>query len=228
MTARHKWTDRDVALLRAQYPDTKTELVAAVLGMPIGKVYTKAHALGLKKSAAFLASDQSGRLEGQRGESHRYGKGHVPANKGLRRPGYARGRMTETQFKKGGLPHTTVPIGTERFRMGYWWVKVRDDLRPMRKCWISKHQHLYEQAHGPIPAKHLVRFKDGNRQNLTLENLECVSRSQHASTKGLQVLPPDIKQIHILRAAITRHIHKHRPPAPKKRTGRPRKERAVA
>jgi hypothetical protein len=223
------WTPAECARLTGAYADTLTAELAREFARPVQHVYAKAKKLGLKKSAAFLTSNCSGRLiyGHERGGATRFKKGQVPANKGLRRPGWTRGRMAETQFKPGGLPHTHVPVGTERVRDGYLWIKVRDDLRPARKNWMSKHQHLWEQAHGPIPAQHIVRFKDNDRTHLALENLECVSRSVHAATRGLHSLPPEVVKVHQLRGAIMRQINKRRPPAPKKRTGRPPKRKAA-
>lgn len=52
------------------------------------------------------------------GLTGRFEKGHVPANKGKHPPTV--GRMAETQFKKGHLPHNTKPIGYERInKNGY-------------------------------------------------------------------------------------------------------------
>lgn len=225
----HKWTDAERAVLVARYADTKTDTLAAELGLRESQVYQQANKMGLSKSAAYLGSALSGRLiyGHERGGNTRFKKGQTPANKGLRRPGWGPGRMKQTQFRAGENPHNTVPVGTERVREGYVFVKTRDDLRPAYKNWISKHQYIWEQANGPIPPKHIVRFKDGDRANLALANLECVSRAEHAATKGLHSLPPEVVKIHQLRGAIARQINKRRPPAPKKRTGRPPKQRTA-
>jgi hypothetical protein len=220
---RRRWTPEEDAILRAHYADTRTEDLVPVIGRALGSIYQRAQHFGLHKSEAFRASPVSGRTNGRQGIGTRFVKGQAPANKGLRRPGWHRGRMKETQFTKGALPHNTVPIGTERVRDGYVWIKVRDDVVPARRCWLSKHQYLWEQANGPLPDGHIVRFKDNDRTNLALANLECVSRAEHVATRGLHALPPELVQIHQLRGAIARQINKRQPPAPKKRTGRPPK-----
>lgn len=228
MSRRTRWTPEEDAQIIARYPDTPTRELARALGRGVAAVYNRARKLGVEKSDAYLASPLAGRtLRGDtRGLRTRYPKGHVPANKGLRLPGWAPGRMRETQFVKGAKPHTWVPVGTESVRDGYVWIKVRDDLTPSRLNWMSKHQHLWEQAHGPVPDGHIVRFKDANRAHLVLENLECVSREEHARTKGLHSLPPEIVHVHQLRAAIARQINKRQPPAPARR-GRPPKLRTA-
>lgn len=89
---RRCWTRKDDKQLRALYPDLPTADVAKQLGRTYTAICGRAGNLGLHKSAAYLASPAACRL--RRGDNpgipHRYPKGHVPANKGLRRPGYSR------------------------------------------------------------------------------------------------------------------------------------------
>jgi len=222
------WTAAQDAVLLARYADTPTAALAATIGCSVGSVYRRAYQLGLAKSAAYFASPAAGRTNGRQGIGTRFKKGQVPQNKGLRRPGWSMGRMRETQFPKGSLPHNTVPVGTETVRRdGYTWVKVRADAVPARRGWVSKHQAVYEAAHGPIPEGHIVRFKDGNITHFALDNLECVSRAEHARTKALHSLPPELVKVHQLRGAIIRQINKRQPPVPKKR-GRPPKSTTTA
>lgn len=88
-----------------------------------------------------------------------------------------------TQFKSGNLPHNTKPIGYERlYRDGYIEVKVK--MRPSNpKCndnFVPKHKLVWEAANGPVPEGCIVVFKDGNKQNVSLENLACITRGQNA------------------------------------------------
>jgi len=72
--------------------------------------------MGLTKSAAYLASPAACRLrKGDNvGAARRFRPGHVPANKGLRRPGWSTGRMAETQFKKSGNATAFTRVFTKR------------------------------------------------------------------------------------------------------------------
>lgn len=110
----------------------------------------------------------------------RFKKGHIPHNKGKHVPTV--GRMAETQFKKGGLPPNTKPVGYERSNEdGY--IEVRVEMKKDRKIgdsnFVLKHRLVWEQANGPIPKNHIVIFLDGNKQNCTLENLALISRAEH-------------------------------------------------
>ena len=100
---RRFWTERAIATLSRDYANLATWKVARAVKRPIWQVYAKAFALGLKKSAAYMASPDAcrWRRDSSGGIPYRFKPGHVPANKGLRRPGWAPGRMRETQFKRG-------------------------------------------------------------------------------------------------------------------------------
>lgn len=89
----------------------------------------------------------------------------------------------ETQFGKGRKPWNYRPVGSERTNVdGYVEIKIADP-----KTWKAKHVLLWEAAHGPIPKGHVVIFADGNKQNVTLENLLLLSRRELAvmNKKGL-------------------------------------------
>lgn len=78
----------------------------------------------------------------------------------------------KTWFKKGNIPHNHVPVGTERLRSsGYIWVKIAEP-----KKWRMKHLVIWEEANGPIPKGYKVYFRDGNRENCTLENLMLIEQ----------------------------------------------------
>lgn len=46
---------------------------------------------------------------------------------------------------------------------------------------VDLHRVKWEKVHGPIPKGCHIHHKDGNPQNNSLSNLECLSNSEHAS-----------------------------------------------
>lgn len=184
---RHRWTKTQIAVLRRCYPHERTADLARELGLPLPIVYAMANRIGLHKSAAFQASDKNGRIlkGGKLSVATQFKKGFVPANKGLRRPGWFRGRMRETQFRKGEVrgraAQIVKPIGAERLsKDGYLERKVNHDL-PFQKRWKAVHRIVWEAAHGPVLAGHAVAFLPGRftavREELTVDRLELVSRA---------------------------------------------------
>lgn len=179
MSKRSPWTTEEIEALTRLYADTPTKELAVLLGHPVCSVFEKAKRLGLAKSPAYLESPASGRLRqgDNAGKEHRFRKGHVPANKGLRRPGYAVGRMCETQFEKGNKPHNYMPVGSERLLEGYLQRKISDTGYPPRD-WKFVHRLLWEETNGSVPPGHVVIFIDGDKGNIDLANLRLASRSE--------------------------------------------------
>lgn len=213
------WTMREIAIIRRDYPHKKTELIAKELKRPLCGVYRTASGLGIKKSAKFLASSESGRLKKltQAGAAYRFAKGHVPANAGLHRPGWSAGRMRETQFKKGqrsGIAAAHwMPIGSHRINAdGYLDRKIRDDGLPQRR-WVGVHRLIWIAANGPIPPRHVVVFKPGLRttdvEKITLDILELVTREELMRRNSYHTnYPKEIGQLIQLRGAVQRQINR--------------------
>lgn len=106
-------------------------------------------------------------------------KGHVPANKG--RKGYAAPGSEKGWFQKGGQPWDTAPVGTILKKSdGYLWKKIADQPGNWRHNWKQLHLILWEEARGLVPDGCIVIFKDGNRENCTLENLTLITRKENA------------------------------------------------
>lgn len=197
---RHRWTKRELAELERCYPHERTADLARRLGLPVYRVYAAANTRGLRKSAAFRASSASGRIlrGGKLSVATQFKPGHVPANKGLRRPGWHSGRMRETQFKAGSLgghaAEIVKPLGHLRVsKDGYLERKVNND-RPFNKRWKAVHRIVWEAAHGPIPAGHVVMFKPGRRgqrlEDIAEDALELVTRAELARRNRMWTLYP--------------------------------------
>jgi len=206
-----RWTAAEDALLRARYQNEPTAAIARELGRTLTAVYARAVGhLGLEKSAAFVASAASGRLQraDHRGRAYWYPKGHTPANKGLRRPGYGPGRMKETQFKPGES-RNTMPIGSTRLCDGYVLVKVAAVPKvPYFVNWLPLHVIEWERVNGPVPPGHCLAFRNGNKRDVRLENLECITRRELMARNTVHNLPPALAKTVQLLGALNRQINR--------------------
>jgi hypothetical protein len=200
---RHRWIETEEQLMRDKYPHRPGHEIASELGIELQHVYGKAHRMGLEKSEDFKASPMASKLRrgGNIGAAFRFPKGHVPANKGLRRPGYGVGRMRETQFVKGQRPRNYLPVGTIQPNAdGYLRIKISDAPEPPGQRgakspnWEFVHKRVWEAAHGPIPKGHRIWWKDRNHSNCALENLELLSEKDHMARTTIHTLPPEIKR----------------------------------
>jgi hypothetical protein len=211
--ARRPWQPWEIELLGVTYPIMPTALIAKAFGRTVYQVYNKAGALGLKKTEDYLASPDACRLRrgDNVGKAHRFLKGHVPANKGKK--GWCPEGCKPTQFKPGHRGGRALekyqPIGTERIsKDGYLERKINDDM-PFQRRWRAVHLLVWEAANGPLPAGHAIAFKDGNKQNIDLANLELISRRELMRRNTIHNYPREIVEVTRLRAVITRQIHKH-------------------
>lgn len=204
------WTAEEIAELTRRYPHEPTQTIAQDLGHPLASVYHKAAYLRLRKSEAYLASPYACRLRrgDHVGRSTQFPKGHVPANKGLRRPGYAPGRMASTQFRKGHQPRNWQPIGAERIADGYLQRKVTDTGYPPHD-WQPIHRLLWEAAYGAIPPGYVVSFIDGDKSHVALENLCLMSRADIARGNTMWArYPRELAEVVQLAGALKRKINR--------------------
>lgn len=203
------WTIEQEAVLQARYPHEKTEKIATDLGKSLRKVYAKANRMGLKKTPEYMASPDAQRLRrgDNVGAAYRYPKGHVPFNKGAKGISYP--GCQGTQFKPGQKPHTWTPIGTERLSKGGYLQRKMADTGCTRRDYVAVHHLLWIEHNGPIPQGHAVAFKDGNKQHITLDNLELVSRAELMRRNSYHTnYPKEVARLIQLRGALQRKINR--------------------
>jgi HNH endonuclease len=205
-----KWTSEEDRVLREQYPHRPTQELAADLGRACFVVYRRAAKLGLKKTPEYMASPAACRLRrgDNVGKAYRYPKGHQPANKGTRRPGWAPGKMASTQFKKGQVSANTMPMWSFRWVDGYVMLKTGKQHAPPNTGWEYVHRLIWEQANGPLPDWREARlwWKDGDHTNNSLSNLELVTAQEHMKRTTIHNLPPQLREVIQLTGALKRKI----------------------
>lgn len=211
---RRAWTADEDAVIRMLYPDTPTDAIAAVIERSISSTWQRARKLGLAKDPAYLASEAAGRIRRGEHKGRRcwFKKGHVPANKGLRRPGWGPGRMKSTQFKKGVRQGIAVklwkPIGTERVsKDGYRERKINNDF-PLQRRWRAVHLLVWEAANGPLPRGHAVAFRNRDKADIRLDNLELITRAELMRRNTYHRYPQPIPKMIQLIGAVQRKVNR--------------------
>jgi hypothetical protein len=206
---RTAWTARQLATLRACYPDSKTDDLARHIGRPIKSVYLKAMQLGLKKSAEYLQSVQSGRI--QRGRQHpamvasQFQPGLTPWNKGKHFD--SGGRSVLTRFKPGQMPPNRRSVGDIRITTdGNLEIKLGEGMRQ----WKTLSHYVWFVQHGTWPPKgYVLRAINGDNHDPRIENLELLTRSENMRRNSYHTnYPPEVKKLVQLKGAITRQVNR--------------------
>jgi len=106
----------------------------------------------------------------------KFKKGQASWNAGLSLPN----KPNSGQFVRGSLPRNTMYDGaivlrkrTNRINLDYYFIRIAQGK------WKRHHVYLWEQANGPLPKGCIVRFKDKDHLNCTLENLEMIDRRKN-------------------------------------------------
>lgn len=154
---RETWTAEQELVLLRLYPDMPNEVLAARLNKTLQQICSKAYRLGLKKSPEF-----SKKIRQDWGSATRFKKGNTPWNCGMKGLP-ARGRSSETQFKKGQKPHTWLPVGSTRVSAdGYLQRKISDTGYPPPG--LEEHPHpALGRTRRPHPNRPL-RLLQGQQQ----------------------------------------------------------------
>lgn len=195
------------AYIQENYKGTGYAEMAAQLKETFGREYTPAQIMGYYKNHK-LNSGLTGRFE----------KGHTPPNKGQK--GYAAPGSEKGWFKKGNQPWDTLPVGSIVTKAdGYLWKKIDDKPDGGRFNWKQLHLLIWEEANGSVPKGHVVIFKDGDRQNCTLENLALVTLAENAvmNKSGLRFKNAAHTETGILIAKIKIAAGKHKKRGAKKK-----------
>jgi hypothetical protein len=69
-------------------------------------------------------------------------------------------------------------------------MKVREGLNG----WVMIHRLAWELENGPIPEGKFLRFIDGNKGNMELDNLMLVDRESNMRLNTIHRYPEEVKQ----------------------------------
>jgi hypothetical protein len=75
------------------------------------------------------------------------------------------------------------------------------------KTWVYVHRYEWERAFGPIPKTHALTFKDGDKTNVSLDNLELRTKREIMLRNSVHNLPPELVEVIQLQGALKRKIN---------------------
>jgi hypothetical protein len=189
-----RWTPDDLTLLRARYPHESTVTLAHELGRSVESVYQRAMRMELVKTPEYMASPAAGRIPpGGDARGRRFVVGQQAA--------LGNRSQTGKRNPRRAALGTVITSGS----LGYEWIKVFD-IGSWPRGWRLLHHVIWEQTHGPIPPDHLVTFRDNNRANVVIENLELVDKVAWMLRHSISSLPPELASLMRLNAKLVRTI----------------------
>lgn len=209
---RRSWRPEEIEVLRAMWPrSTANEVHVVIPGRSTGSIYEMARRMGLQKDPDYMAArrEQEAQNLRQHGKRYRFNKGQVSHNKGVKGITGSHPNTRANWFTKGHDNGKAMPIGTERVTTdGYLARKVSDvPYGGFGKNWEFVHRIVWEEHNGPIPAGHIVIFRNKDRMDVRIENLELINRKEHGARNSLANLPEALQATIRTSGALTRVIN---------------------
>lgn len=163
---RQVWEDQHRIFVKNNYIGVGHQKMADMLNEKFATCFTK------EQIKSFYGNNDL-----NSGLSGRFEKGQISPNKGIK--GVWHQASEKTWFKKGNYPGNRKPIGSERIsKDGYLVIKIQDFHG--NKNWKEKHRVIWEKHNGPIPKGYCVIFMDGDKKNITIENLTLISQRENS------------------------------------------------
>ncbi len=197
-----RFTPEEDAVIRELYTTHTSVELGKKLGRSAPVVCQRIKILGLVLPPEILYErKRMGLKAGWENDKSRFKKGHTPWNKDVK--GLDLGGK-ETQFKKGNKPHNHKPVGSMRVDVdGYVMIKIEEPRK-----WKPLHRHVWELVNGPLPRKAKIAFKDGNKLNCDISNLEQISDEECMRRNTIQRYPEELKEVIRTLAKLNRKIKK--------------------
>lgn len=94
------------------------------------------------------------------------------------------------------------PIGTVKYQATWKQYRIKVACAPGSRRpheWITLQRYVWQRDVGDIPPGHVIHVKNGDPEDMRLENLECISRAETLARYRIQLLYPKPMQA-VLRA----------------------------
>lgn len=190
---RRAYSQRQIDFLKNNYPNMNSRRLTKAFN----EEFNESKNVDQIKSTLFRYKIQSGR-------TGCFEKGFKPWNTGVK----GSIKPNSGSFKKEHVPANTKPMYHERIcsKDGFIIMKVpeRNPYTGAFGRYKNKHVWIWEQAHGPVPEGHVVRFLDGDKMNCVLENLGLFTKAENLQITrlGFNNAPAEVKPTIIAMAKL--------------------------
>ena len=182
------FTKSDEQKIKDEFLLKPVKRLASELGVSFGRIMSF-----LKRNDLEIPRE----LINQRIKDSRKKKGAIPFNKGKKQTDYMTTEAIEknkkTRFKKGSLPHNTkakesgvIVKRIDNRGKYYSYIKIK------HAHWRLLHRVIWEESNGEIPEGYIVIFKDGDQNNIVIENLKLITKIEHMYNNAFYNYPKEI------------------------------------
>ena len=192
------WTPERLDTLRRLYPTHSAQECADLMGLDVKQIVQGVSRARLRKSREWVAQRMREiHQQGLAGGQHtRFAPGHTTWNAGMTGLDIG-GKATRFQpgQRNGRAAQLWRPIGTESVDAdGYPVRKVAETGNKWRD-WRPVHHLVWKAAGREIPPGYALVFRDGDKRNAALDNLELITRADLMARNSVHRYPE-----HIVRA----------------------------
>lgn len=171
--SRRPWTDDDKDFMRENYPHMTNPEIAEALGRTVAAVARRGKQMGLSKTAETRARVNSRNSSKPRRVS--------PASR-------------RTQFRSGQQPRNTEPLGAESWTSNGYRIRKVAHHGKQHERWRPVHHLVWEEHYGAVPDGYIIVFRDGDQTNVSVENLEIISRAQRMHQNSVWRYPQPLAE----------------------------------
>ena len=204
------WNPAEISYLKSKYENTRNSDLSKIMGRTTVQLYYMANRLKLYKSKAIVAEMAKEKAMNPDFPFRKFvfKKGQIAYNKGLKQTDYmskeAIERTKKTRFQKGHKPANMTEIGTKiKDADGYELIKIANPSK-----WEYTHRLIWKQHNGDIPKDYIVRFKDGDRRHITIDNLELISLKENLLKNSIHRYPEELRNTMLYLGSLNRKLNK--------------------
>lgn len=148
--------------------------------------------------------------------SGQFEPGHATWNKGIKGSTGNHPNCRKAWFQPGTVSGAAAqhrrPIGTEKIDKDGNLVRKVSETGQRRRDWRAVHALVWEAAHGPVPAGHIVVFRPGMKTTdasaITTDRLELITRAENMRRNSyLTNYPKEVADVIRLRGVLNRKIN---------------------
>jgi hypothetical protein len=202
---RRKWTNEEIEYVKQNYSDKYTKEIAAAINRSERAVYQAAINLNVRKSPEFIKISLQREAEKLKvlGAASRFKPGNISHNKGQKMSKDVYEMVKLSMFKKGNEPHNMKYDGHERIcaKDGYIYVRIS------KGKYVLKHRLVWEQHNGSIPKGNIIIFKDKDKYNLNIDNLQMITKRENMLRNTVTKYPLELQQLIKLNNKLKTTLH---------------------